>query len=108
MTIDDLVTTAPVVDERLIKALGRSELLGTLRPILDDAGLKAIVGDLLQFHVIIDTNIVMSDLYFMVRRRERQNTEPTVKELLTSKMIVAYFPREALLEVQEKCETMAR
>ena len=95
--------TADLVDEELLKALGRSELLGVLRPYLDNPGIRSILGEFLQFHVVVDSNVIYSDLYFVLCVRQKSEVKPTVKELLSSKTIIGYFPQEMLPEMHAKC-----
>lgn len=101
----DLSHAAPAaeVDEELIRALGRSELLGLLRPLLENPGMREVIGDFLQFAVVVDSNVIYSDLYFQNCVRLKNGVQPTVKELLASKTILGFFPHEALGEMDAKC-----
>lgn len=91
------------MNDELIERLGRSELLGLFRPLLNNPSIRDVLGEFLQFHAIVDTNIIASDLLFLTKRRRQKDAQPAIKELLTAKTIIGYFPREALNEVPDKC-----
>lgn len=66
--------------------------------------LNAILGDFLQIHVIVDTNIIYSDLLAIVRAGRRAGRKrPAILELLAKRTLIGYFPQERIAEVHAKC-----
>ncbi|MFB5192320.1 PIN domain-containing protein [Alicyclobacillus fastidiosus] len=55
--------------------------------------------------LVIDTNIVFSELYFMIRRNI---TSTTLLTLAQSKRIVLYFPKEKIYEIEDKLLKLAK
>ena len=66
-------------------------------------GLSASLGPLLQFHVVIDTSIIVEDLIYLIKTQGQEHRRPAVYELVAKKALIAYFPMEKLGEVEAKC-----
>lgn len=54
--------------------------------------------------LVIDTNVIFSELYFMIRKGVR---ETTLLTLARSKRVVLFFPEEKLYEIEEKFHKIA-
>lgn len=86
----------------------RSEALdGILETARNMSALQPILGNLLQAHVILDTSIIVEDLICLCKTNGEEHRRPAIYELIAKKVFVAYFPREKVGEVEEKCRTVS-
>jgi predicted nucleic acid-binding protein len=82
----------------------RSEMLGHLRKI---EGLKRLLGPLAQFVVVLDANIILGDLIWLVSKRKKPDARTELMECIQAGTIVAYITRTVLVEIDEHITTIA-
>ena len=82
----------------------RSEMLGDLRKI---EGMKNLLGPLAQFIVVVDANIILGDLIWLVSKRKNPEAATELVECIKAGTIVAYVARPVLAEVDEHISTIA-
>ncbi|MCL4526003.1 MAG: PIN domain-containing protein [Gammaproteobacteria bacterium] len=82
----------------------RSEMLGDLRKI---EGMKNLLGHLAQFNVVVDANIILGDLIWLVGKRKNPEATTELVECINAGTIVAYVARPVLAEVDEHIATIA-
>ena len=82
----------------------RSEMLGELRKI---NGLKNLLGPLAQFVVVVDANVILGDLIWLVSKRKKPDAVTELMECISAGTIVAYIARPVLAEVDEHITTIA-
>lgn len=87
-------------DQRCI----RSEILGNLRKL---EGLKGVLGPLAQFVVVVDANVILKDLIWLVGKRRNPEAMTALMECVKAGTIVAYVTRSVLAEVDEHITTIA-
>ncbi len=82
----------------------RSEMLGELRKI---DGVKQWLGPLAQFVIVVDANIILGDLIWLVSKRKKPDAVTELMECVLAGTIVAYIARSVLTEVDEHITTIA-
>lgn len=82
----------------------RSEMLGHLRKV---NGLNRWIGTLAQFVVVVDANIVLGDLIWLVSKRKNQDAMTELMECIQAGTVIAYVTRTVLAEVDKKIPTIA-
>lgn len=82
----------------------RSEMLGSLRKI---ECLKHSLGALAQFVVVVDANVILGDLIWLVSRRKNPEATTDLMECVRAGTIVAYVTRSVLAEVDQHIATIA-
>ena len=82
----------------------RSEMLGDLRKI---EGMKNLLGHLAQFNVVVDANIILGDLIWLVDKRKKPEATTELVECIKAGTIVAFAPRSVLNEVNKHIATIA-
>jgi predicted nucleic acid-binding protein len=82
----------------------RSEMLGELRKI---DGLKKLLGTLAQFVIVVDANVILGDLIWLVSKRKKPDAVTELMECIWAGTIVAYIARSVLAEVDEHITTIA-
>ena len=82
----------------------RSEMLGDLRKI---EGMKNLLGHLAQFNVVVDANIILGDLIWLVSKRKNLEVTTELVECIKAGTIVAYVTCSVLAEVDEHISTIA-
>jgi putative PIN family toxin of toxin-antitoxin system len=94
-----MTTETLPIDEHI-----RSEMLGDLPKI---QFLKDFLGTLAQFNVVVDTNIILGDLIWLVGKRKNPDATTELMECIRAGTIVAYVTRSILAEVNEHITTIA-
>lgn len=83
----------------------RSDSLATLRPLVEQNPLFKSFEGLFQITIIIDANIILRDLLWLVRKRDMPGARSELKELLDSGTVVAVAPtflkEEICLNIQK-------
>jgi predicted nucleic acid-binding protein len=69
--------------------------------------LQQSVGTAVQLHLIVDTNVLVEDLRFLAKKRRDPSARTSFQELLASETVVAYYPAEALAELEAKLDEIA-
>ena len=82
----------------------RSEMLGHLRKIEE---LNGLLGTLAEFVVVVDANIILGDLIWLVSKRKKQDAMTELMECIQAGTIIAYVARTVLSEVDEHIPTIA-
>jgi len=82
----------------------RSEFLGELRKI---EGLKRLLGPLAQFVVVLDANIILGDLRWLVSKRKKPDARTELMECIQAGTIVAYITRDVSVEIDKHITTIA-
>ncbi len=82
----------------------RSEMLGELRKI---EWLKPLLGPLAQFVIVVDTNVILRDLIWLVSKRKKPDAVTELMECIMAGTIVVYVTRSVLAEVDEHVTTIA-
>ncbi|MGE4530894.1 MAG: PIN domain-containing protein [Acidithiobacillus sp.] len=82
----------------------RSEMLGHWRDI---DGMKNFLRHLAQFNVVVDANVILGDLIWLVGKRKNPEATTELVECINAGTIVAYVARPVLAEVDEHITTIA-
>lgn len=82
----------------------RSEMLGELRKI---EWLKPLLGTLAQFVIVVDANVILGDLIWLVSKRKKPDAVTELMECIMAGTIVVYVTRSVLAEVDEHVTTIA-
>lgn len=75
-----------------LTSLIRSDNLAMLRPLIEHSPLFKSIEDLFRITVIVDANIILRDLLWLVRKRDTPGARSEFKELLDSGTVVAIAP----------------
>lgn len=82
----------------------RSEMLAGLRQM---EGMKSLIGPLAQFTIVVDANILLGDLIWLVGKRKNPQATTELMECIAAGTIVAYVTRSVLDEVNEHIPNIA-
>ena len=83
----------------------RSEVLGILRKI---RFFNELLKDIAQFNIVIDANVILGDLRWLVKKRKIPGAQTELMECIKAGTIVAYVTRSVLAEVEEHIKTIAK
>ncbi len=83
----------------------RSELLGELRKI---EWLRSTLGALAQFTIVVDANIILGDLLWLVKKRRNPDAVTELMECISAGTITAYISRSVLNEVTKHIPSIAK
>jgi predicted nucleic acid-binding protein len=70
-------------------------------------GLKGVLGPLAQFVVVVDANVILGDLIWLVSKRKKPDARTELMECIQAGTIVAYITRTVLVEIDEHITTIA-
>jgi predicted nucleic acid-binding protein len=85
-----------------------SDVLPKLRDILEAfPALRSVLPQLLQLAVVIDANIVQSELWWRLKNRPRPDLRSELEEALASGVLIAYAPHHLENEIREHTEELA-
>jgi hypothetical protein len=85
-----------------------SDVLPKLREILElFPALRTLLPQLLQLAVVIDANIVQSELWWRLKNRPRPELRSSLEEALASGVLIAYAPHHLEDEIREHAEELA-
>ncbi len=85
-----------------------SDVLPKLRDILEAfPALGSVLPQLLQLAVVIDANIVQSELWWRLKNRPRPELRSELEETLASGVLIAYAPHHLEDEIREHAEELA-
>jgi hypothetical protein len=91
-----------------IEKILRSDLLPKLREILEAfPALRPVLPHLLQLAVVIDANIVHSELWWRLKNRPRPELRSELEEAMASGVLIAYAPHHLEDEIREHAEELA-
>ena len=89
------------------KILG-SDVLPKLKEILEVfPALRSVLPQLLQLAVVIDANIVHSELWWRLKNRPHPDLRSSLEEALASGVLIAYAPHHLEYEIREHTEELA-
>ncbi len=84
-------------------SLPRSDLLPTLRRAVESIDqLKHLVGPIAEFHVVVDANILIADLLWILEKRRSNTARTGLQECIRAETIIAYVAPTVVAEVEEK------
>lgn len=83
----------------------RSDFLGYLRQV---EAIQPLVATVAQFNVVVDANIILGDLIWLVTKRKKPDSMTNLMECISAGTITAYIPRSVLNEVIEHIPTIAK
>lgn len=79
-------------------------MLASLREI---EGMKSLIGPLAQFSIVVDANILLGDLIWLVGKRKNPQASTEIMECIAAGTIVAYVTRSVFDEVNEHIPNIA-
>jgi putative PIN family toxin of toxin-antitoxin system len=79
-------------------------MLGTLRNF---NVIKRFIGSIAQFTIVLDANIILGDLIWLVSKREQPGAITELMECIRAGTIVAYISRSVLGEIEEHIPNIA-
>lgn len=81
-------------------SIGRPPELSSIRRFLEvRREFAVLLGQLATFRIVVDANILIRDLLWLLTKRRDQNVKPALLECLESKTIVAHVTPRILEEV---------
>ena len=79
-----------------------------LRQFIDQyVNIKNVVGSIYQLRLVIDTNIVISDLLWLVGR-DIEDARPSILEVIQAGTLIAYAPEHLRKEVEENLHNVSK
>lgn len=72
--------------------IARSDKLSELRAMFVEGGVFAALGQIFQINLIVDANIVIADLRWLVLKRTNPDARPHLLEVLQARTIKAFAP----------------
>ncbi|QTN40892.1 PIN domain-containing protein [Marinobacter salsuginis] len=103
-------TSTPEASHRSLAQLleVRSDVLKDLRDLIDAwSGLKGMIQGAASFSIVLDTNVVIGDLLWLVVKRRNPEAKTDLMELIAAGTAVVYVPPRLLREVEEKIPLIA-
>lgn len=86
----------------------RSDKLKELRAVIQTwKGLNDLFGELVQFRLIVDTNIILGDIIWLVSKRKNKSARTELMEAIEAEMIDLYAPPALFDEVEEQIPSIA-
>lgn len=83
-------------------------MLDNLRQVIQSySDLEKYIGSIFQLRLVIDTNAVISDLLWMVRRKQEDN-KTAIIEVIQAGTLIAYAPEQLKNEVEEHLPIIAK
>ena len=96
------MTEKSQITQLALASLG-SDLLGKLREIEE---FKELLGTLVQFTLVVDANIILGDLIWIVKRKN-PNATTKLMESIKAGTVVVYITRSVLMEIDQHITTIA-
>lgn len=88
--------------------LVRSERLKQLREIVDSwESFKPVLGVAVRFKLVVDTNVVLGDILWLVAERRDPSAKTQLMEAIEAGTLDVYVPTKLLQEVEEKIPLIA-
>src|SRR6478752_2400018 len=88
--------------------VARSDELIELESLVSSLeGLKAAVGSGIQIRAVLDSSIIVKDLYFTVRGRRREGSRTSLQEVIDAGTLVPFGPELLLTEVEARLPEIA-
>jgi predicted nucleic acid-binding protein len=86
----------------------RSDMLAQWHAVLRELpSFAKVLGLPKQLHLVIDANVVIADVRWMVKKRSKQNGRTSLQEVIMSGTVVAYAPPLLRVEVEKRLRTIA-
>lgn len=70
--------------------------------------ISPLIGGAVQFRIVVDTNIVLGDIRWLVHKRKNESARTSLIETIEAGTIEAYVPPALFDEVEEKIDFIAR
>lgn len=77
---------------QLYKPIARSDSLSRLRPMFEEGGVFAALGQLFQISLIVDANVVIADLRWLVLKRKNLEATPSLLEVMQAQTVRVFAP----------------
>lgn len=85
----------------------RSDVLDNLREVISHfSGIEKHIGSIFQVRLVIDTNAVISDLLWMVKRKKEDN-KTAIIEVIQAGTLIACAPEQLKYEIEEHLPKIA-
>jgi predicted nucleic acid-binding protein len=86
----------------------QSDVLAQWHTVLRELpGLAMVLGVPNQLHLVIDANVVIAEVRWMVKKRSKQNARTALQEVIASGTVIAYAPPVLRFEVEKRLRTIA-
>lgn len=86
----------------------RSDALKNLRKIVSlRNGFGGVIDSVARFSLVIDSNIVLGELFWLVAKRKKPEARTDLMELIEAETLDVYVPPKLLEEVEEKIPLIA-
>lgn len=80
-----------------------SDFLPTLREFIESVDhLRRIIGPIASFHVVVDANILISDVLWHLTKKKKPSAQTMLQECIGAGTIIAYATPTVIREVEEK------
>jgi hypothetical protein len=87
--------------------LPRSDVLPNLRRTIEAfEQLKQLVGPIVEFHIVVDANVLIQDILWILLKRRNTAARTSLQECIVAKTIIAYVTPMLVMEVEEKLTTI--
>lgn len=103
-------TTAPQSSRQTLAKLFevRSDVLSDLRSLIDSwRGFNGMIQGAARFTIVVDTNVVIGDLLWLVVKRRNPEARTELMEIIAAGTAVVYVPPRLLQEVREQIPKIA-
>jgi len=77
---------------RSTKPIIKSDALASLRPLFEEGGFLGTLGQIFQVNLIVDANVIIADLRWLVLKRKNPDARPQLLEVLQAQTIKAFAP----------------
>lgn len=89
------------------KPFVKSDALATLRPLFEEDEFLSTLGQIVQIDLILDANVILSDLRWLVSKRKSADAKPKLLEVLQAKTVKAFAPSFLHEEIQKNIRVIA-
>ena len=80
----------------------KSDPLYNLRQIINKIKpLKQLIGDIVQFCLVIDTNYILGDLIWLIKKRKNPEAKTEVQECILAGTFIVYATKTVIKEVEK-------
>lgn len=86
----------------------KSDFLYDLRQIVNKIKpLKQLIGDIDRFCLVIDTNVILRDLIWLIKKRKNPEAKTRVQECILAGTFIVYSTKTVIKEVEKKLKKIA-
>jgi predicted nucleic acid-binding protein len=90
-----------------IIAVNSDSLLWLRRLIKGSKPLRDLIGDLVQFRLVIDANCILEDLIWLVKKRKNPKANTEIQECILAGTFIVYCTKTVIKEVNEHLKDIA-